>query len=252
MIERLAAPGALSVVFQPILHVCDGALRVHAVECLTRGPRGTDLEPAAVLFERVRTGGLEVEVDRLCTAIVLETASGLPAWLPIGLNVHASTLSRDGEFAETLVTYAMAAGIVPSRVTVEVVESAPPEDAGRFSHALAALRKHGFRLAVDDIGLGHSNLKMFVDVRPDYFKIDRYFVDGVERDPYRRAVLKCVAELARSVGARVVAEGVESDASLRAVIESQISLVQGNLFAQPLPLEKLCAHPLVRLPSGGA
>jgi EAL domain-containing protein (putative c-di-GMP-specific phosphodiesterase class I) len=87
--------------------------------------------------------------------------------------------------------------------------------------------------------------------RPNGNKIDRYFVDGVENDPYHLAVLKCVSDLARNVGARVVAEGVESDASLRAVIESQICLVQGNLFAQPLPLEKLRVHPLVR-PARGA
>jgi len=246
LLEQLSAPGAISVVFQPILQVVNAGLAVHGVECLTRGPRGTKLEAASTLFDSVRQAGLEAEVDRLCTRAVLSEARGLPVWLPLALNVHASTLGRDAGFAEALLESAHASGIAPTRVTVEVVESSAPGDGERFAAALAELRRHGFAFAVDDVGLGHSNLKMFVDVRPDYFKIDRYFVDGVENDPYRRAVLTCVRELAHAVGARVVAEGVESDTALRVVLESRIDLVQGNLFAQPLPLEALREHPLVR------
>jgi EAL domain-containing protein (putative c-di-GMP-specific phosphodiesterase class I) len=250
LLERLRVPDAISAVFQPILWVSGGELRVHSVEGLTRGPRGTELESAGRLFEHVREWGIEASVDRLCTAAVLAAAARLPQWLPLSLNVHASTLSRDTDFGEILVERAAAAGIAPTRVTLEVVESTAPQDGERFARALAALRGRGFQFAVDDVGLGHSNLKMFVDVRPEYFKLDRYFVDGIETDPYRQAVLKCMGELARTVGASVVAEGVESDASLRAVIGAQISLVQGNLFAQPLPIEKLLDHPfLLRAPS---
>jgi EAL domain-containing protein (putative c-di-GMP-specific phosphodiesterase class I) len=246
LLKRLHAPGTLTIAFQPIVEVCGGGRRkLHGVECLTRGPRGTELEQASELFDRVRQYGVEVEVDRLCTAVALEAASELPAWLNLAVNVHASTLSRDRGFAQALALNARATGIDATRVTVEIVESSAPDDASRFAHALLELREMGFKLALDDIGLGHSNLKMFVDVEPHYFKIDRYFVHQVERNPYRLAVLACLADLGRRVGARVVAEGVESDASLTATLRSGIRLVQGVLLARPLSAEELAEHPLL-------
>ena len=241
---ELRAAGALAIHMQPIVEVCGGRRRLHGVECLARGPRGTELEQATTLFERVRRDGIEAEVDRLCTAEALAAAMGLPPWLTLSLNVHASTLSNDHDFPAILAANAVAAGIDTARVTVEIVESSAPDDEDHFAHALVELRAHGFKLALDDIGLGHSNLKMFVDVEPHYFKIDRFFVHHVERNPYRLAVLACVAELGRRVGARVVAEGVESEATLTAVLRSGICFVQGNLLARPLTREQLVAHPL--------
>jgi EAL domain-containing protein (putative c-di-GMP-specific phosphodiesterase class I) len=244
LLEQLHAPAALTIAFQPIVEVCNGRRRLHGVECLTRGPRGTPLEQAGYLFDQVREHGLEVEVDRLCTAAALDAAADLPPWLTLNLNVHASTLSRDRSFSQALALSASGAGIHTTRITVEIVESSAPDDSARFARALVELREMGFKLAIDDIGLGHSNLKMFVDVEPHYFKIDRYFVHQVERNPYRLAVLASVAELGRRVGARVVAEGVESEASLTATLRSGICLVQGMLLARPLSLRELTEHPL--------
>jgi EAL domain-containing protein (putative c-di-GMP-specific phosphodiesterase class I) len=250
--ERLWAPNGLTVVFQPIVHVCAGIHQLHAVECLTRGPRGTELEQATHLFDSVRHHRREVEVDRLCTGAALATAAVLPSWLSLSLNVHASTLSRDTDFPRALALHAAAAGIVPSRVTVELVESSAPDDDAAFARALRDLRAMGFRLAIDDVGLGHSNLKLFVDVRPDYVKIDRFFVAGVEDDAYRHAILRSIADLGRNVGALVVAEGVESKRTLDAVIDARICLIQGHLLARPLPLGELLEHPLVRNPHPGS
>jgi EAL domain-containing protein (putative c-di-GMP-specific phosphodiesterase class I) len=245
LLKRLHVPGTLSIAFQPIVEVCGGGRRrLHGVECLTRGPRGTELEQAGDLFDRVRQCGIEVEMDRLCTAVALHAATDLPAWLALAVNVHASTLSRDRGFPQALALNSRAAGVDATRVTVEIVESSAPDDAQRFARALIELREMGFKLALDDIGLGHSNLKMFVDVEPHYFKIDRYFVHQVERNPYRLAVLACMAELGRRVGARVVAEGVESDASLTATLRSGIRFVQGVLLARPLSEPELREHPL--------
>lgn len=249
--ERLWAPNGLSVVFQPIVHVCGGTHQLHAVECLTRGPRGTELEHATELFDSVRQHRREVEVDRLCTGAALAAARALPSWICLSLNVHASTLSRDADFPRALALHAAAAGIVPSRVTVELVESSAPDDDDAFLRALRDLRAMGFRLALDDVGLGHSNLKLFVDVRPDYVKIDRFFVAGVERDTYRYAILSGMADLGRNVGALVIAEGVETEPTLESVIDARICLIQGHLIARPLPIGELLEHPLVRRPRAG-
>ena len=103
----------------------------------------------------------------------------------------------------------------------------------RFGASLAALRELGASIALDDVGLGHSNFMMIIECRPNYFKIDRYFVHGARTDVYRQAVLSSVAQLALPFGARVVAEGVETEADLEAVRQAGINLAQGYLFGQP-------------------
>lgn len=190
------------------------------------------------LTEVVRESDLFLQVDVLGLQPVLQARERTLGFAALG------DVLRDRGFPQALALNARAAGIDATRVTVEIVESSAPDDASRFAHALVELREMGFKLALDDIGLGHSNLKMFVDLEPHYFKIDRYFVHQVERNPYRLAVLACLAELGRRVGARVVAEGVESDASLTATLRSGIRLVQGILLARPLSAKGLREHPL--------
>ncbi len=231
--------------FQPIVEMQGERERLHSLECLVRGPAGTHAESAAVLFDYVRRRGAEVAVDRLCIAACLNAARAFPDWVCFSVNVHATTLSRDEKFAEYLQHTANAQNISASRLTVEIVEHAPPHDGPAFMRAIEAVRKAGFKLALDDIGLGHSNYKMIVDVRPDYFKIDRYFTGTAQSDPYRLAVLESVARLASRVGARVVAEGVETIDTLKAVNELGIDLIQGFLVAPPLASQAALEHRLL-------
>ncbi|HET7040702.1 MAG TPA: EAL domain-containing protein, partial [Gemmatimonadales bacterium] len=90
------------------------------------------------------------------------------------------------------------------------------------------------RLAVDDVGTGHSNLQMVIEVRPDFLKLDRFFVTGAATDPVRQATLAAMAGLAAALGGAVVAEGVETAADLAAVRAAGITLAQGYLLSPPL------------------
>jgi EAL domain-containing protein (putative c-di-GMP-specific phosphodiesterase class I) len=252
LLDQLLAPGGVSIVFQPIVEARNRTARVHSVECLARGPSGTHAESPVVLFEYVRRRREEPAVDRACLLKCLEQARGLPPFLRLSLNVHATTLSRDPEFPQFVASTAEAAGISPCRITMEIVENAPPHDGPAFLRALSGLRSFGMRIALDDVGLGHSNYKMIVDTRPDYFKIDRFFVRNVHEDSYRMAVLESVGKLAERVGARVVAEGVETLSELDAVKSCGIDLIQGYLFSRPLSASALQAHRLFVSEDGSA
>jgi EAL domain-containing protein (putative c-di-GMP-specific phosphodiesterase class I) len=249
LLDRVLAPGGISAVFQPIVETRGGRTQTYALECLTRGPAGTFVEAPGVLFEYVRRKGEEASVDRACIAVALREAAALPDALRLCLNVHASTLSRDVAFPAFVRDAAESHGICPARLTIEIVEHAPPHDGPAFVRAIAQLRTFSMRIALDDVGLGHSNFKMIVDTRPDYFKIDRYFVRAVQDDPYRLAVLDSLARLAEKVGARVVAEGVEELAELDACQGLGIDLIQGFLFSRPLSASAARAHCLLALPA---
>ena len=233
LMDRILEPGALSVRFQAVYEVHAHVLLGHYIECLIRGPKGTSAESPEILFEYARKKNREAEVDRRCVSVILAAARTLPGHVRLGLNVHASTLALDPGFVEFLADETRRHGVDADRLVVEIVEHAPPWDVEAFRLAREALRALGAAIALDDVGLGHSNFMMILECRPNYFKIDRYFVHGARTDIYRQAVLSSVAQLALPFDARVVAEGVETEADLEAVRQAGIDLVQGYLFGQP-------------------
>jgi EAL domain-containing protein (putative c-di-GMP-specific phosphodiesterase class I) len=242
LLDHILEPGRLSAVFQPILEVGPYGTSVHAFECLTRGPAGTNLESPDVLFEYARRKHAEPSVDHACVQTALRAARQLPSTARLSVNVHASTLSRDHEFSVFLGDTAEVCGISLDRLIVEVVEHVSPWDRPSFLNTIEGLRAIGVAIALDDIGLGQSNYQMILDTRPDYFKIDGYFVRGCRSDFYRQAVLESVAGLAARFGARVVAESVEEESDLAMVTRLGIDLVQGWLFGRAASAEEQTRH----------
>jgi EAL domain-containing protein (putative c-di-GMP-specific phosphodiesterase class I) len=242
--DRIFEPESLTTVFQPIVEIRGGERSVFAVEALTRGPRGTNIERSDVLFEYVRRKRGEVRVDRLAIAAALREARavqclpGSPGLPGLCLNIHAATLEQDRDLPCWLHELADGCEIPGERLIVEIVEHAPPWSGRCFLESLDRLRALGLRIALDDVGLGQSNFRMILDCRPDLLKIDRHFVAGAAGDDRRRAVLESIAGLARRLGGRAVAEGVEEEEDLAAASAAGIDLFQGFLLAPPLPLRQ--------------
>ncbi|HSD67691.1 MAG TPA: EAL domain-containing protein [Vicinamibacteria bacterium] len=241
LLDDILAPGRLSVVFQPILDMSDARSRLFALECLIRGPHGTNVESAEVLFDYVRRKRAEAAVDRACVAAALADAAHIPGEPRLSLNVHAWTLGRDPGFRAFLLEQAHEARIDPRRLVVEIVEHAPLLDVPAFRRTLSELRASGIAIALDDVGLGQSNYRMILDVRPDIYKLDRYLVSGAWSDPHRQIILDSLARMVRRLEARAVAEGVEDHHELVAVEAAGIDLVQGFLFSRPLSRADLLA-----------
>jgi len=232
--ERILTPGALTVLYQPIVRLEGSHVTLYALECLTRGPAESNAARADVLFDYVRFKRLEPAVDRACCAAGLAAAAQLPSVPMLSLNVHATTIGRDREFSDFLQQAAELNGVSLNRLTLEVVEHSHYAGGPAFCRALNRLRELGLSIALDDVGLGHSNYRRMLDARPEYLKIDRYLVCGASTDPHRRAVVESIATLAQRIGARVIAEGIESDADLDILRQSGIELAQGYLLARPM------------------
>jgi len=245
-LDTILEPGGITPVYQPIMRLEDRrspdpaeqtqSRILHGFECLSRGRKGTNFESAKVMFEYVRLKREETLVDRACIATALASAPQHDG-LQLTVNVHASTLARDHEFTDFLCATASANSIACEQLTVEIVEHAPPWDSSGFIAALDRLRDRGMRISLDDVGLGQSSFKMILDVRPDFLKLDRYFVDACESDPNRRAVIEAVASLASHFGAQVIAEGVDREEAAETLLRYGVKLMQGHLFAAALDRE---------------
>lgn len=244
LLDSILDPAAISTLFQPVFEMNEstgGCPEVRFVECLSRGPRGTNMESAGVLFEYARRKGREAALDRVCIESAFRAISESGYRPAISLNVHASTLEREPDFPGFFAGLASSRGLPTAGMILEIVEHGADGFGPTFDRALAALRGLGVRVALDDIGLGQSNYRRILDCRPDYFKLDRYLIQNCHADSSRGALLDSLTLLARRLGARVVAEGVETPEELFEVGRHGIDLFQGFLLAKPTPADGLGA-----------
>lgn len=237
--DLILAPEGLHTMFQPVFEVGDGRRTLFAVEALTRGPKGSGAERPDVLFDFVRRKRGEVAVDRLAIAASLREARALAGVPGLSLNVHAATLDREPRLPAWLAEMAAEYEVGTDKLIIEIVEHAPAFASRQLVKSLERLRGLGIRIALDDVGLGQATLAMIIECRPDFLKIDRHFVDGAYLDPARQAVLSSLADLAARLGSRAVAEGVEDDRDLAAVVAAGIDLAQGFLLCRPATAQRL-------------
>lgn len=237
LLDTLLTPGGLNPVFQPIVRLHGDAVIPYAYECLTRGPAGTNLVRADVLFHYVRRKRAESVVDRACISAALRRVRHVAADVLLSFNVHASTLSGDSGFPDFFLGELDQAAIHPRDVILEIVEYSPAWRTPELRASLAELRRAGVRIALDDIGLGHSNYRMILDVEPNYFKLDRYVVSGCHQDSKRMAVIASLTRLALELRGFVIAEGIDDARDVEPLTGCGVELFQGFLFGEPFALQ---------------
>lgn len=223
---------ALDTLYQPIFDVSGPRPKMLAVEGLTRGPRGSALESSDALFSHARRHGAEAEFDETAARLAVSRAGDLTAaGLDLHVNVHASSLSAS--YASSLLSTCWEHGLQPSQIVLEIVEHGRRVERDALREAIQHLKNLGFRIALDDIGMGQSNFLMLYLSRPEEIKIDRFFVHGVSHDPVRRAMVVAIQRMAEELEAVVVAEGVEEAEDLHALYDLGIRRVQGFLLSRP-------------------
>jgi diguanylate cyclase len=138
-------------------------------------------------------------------------------------------------------------GLAPSRLTLEITESALMNDASSALDVLHALKDLGVTLAIDDFGTGYSSLSYLQRFPLDILKIDKTFVDELGTTPRGSEIVAAVINLAHALGLQVIAEGVESDRQLAELERLGCDFAQGYLFSRPVPAHELVASYTDRL-----
>ncbi|GIW13580.1 MAG: hypothetical protein KatS3mg062_1019 [Tepidiforma sp.] len=123
--------------------------------------------------------------------------------------------------------------VQPERVVLEITEEQAIEDFNQMRRIVGAFRDRGFLFAIDDAGAGASSLQSIVELRPDFIKLDRWLARDIEFDRGRRSMVEAICTFARQVGARVVAEGIETREQLTAFIELGADYGQGYYLGRP-------------------
>lgn len=225
-----------SLVYQPLLHT--GRDQPPAIEALLRWHRpGTGYcSPAEFIPIAEKCG----EIVRIGDWVLNEACRQAAAWDRAGLlfdriavNVSAVQLRERG-FAERVIEICHAQGLPPTRLELELTESALIRDTEVLRHCFEVFERHRVPLAVDDFGTGFSNLHYLNRFPVGRLKIDRSFVQGMLEDTGTAEVTQAIVHLGHALGMKVVAEGVETT-QMEALLRQQgCDEVQGYLYSRPL------------------
>ena len=220
-LEKILSEGILELVFQPIFEVSTG--EVFGYEVLTRSPSEAFDGPEA-LFSAATRAGKVGELGRLQRLLAVSGAPGKPLFI----NVHPAEFDhpylvqpddpifRHGE-----------------DVYLEVTESAPLSYFEQCISVLGELRKKGIQVAIDDFGAGLSNVKYIADLAPDIVKLDRELMSQVHHGSRQFRLLMSIVRLCKDMGARVVAEGIETTEEYVVAEHAGVDFCQGYLLGRP-------------------
>jgi diguanylate cyclase (GGDEF)-like protein len=235
--EQLSALSAilthrdLSSLFQPIVSLSDR--RILGYEALTRGPSNSSLHSPVSLFAVARQAGRLSELEMVCRESACRRFAEQKLDGKLFLNISPESLLEPshppGQTLQLLQRY----GIPPSQVVIELTEQTPTDDFGLLYNALFHYRDMGFSIALDDLGAGYSSLRLWSELRPDYVKIDRHFIDGIHQDAVKREFVGSMLQMAKASKALVIAEGIELAEELEVLIDMGVDLVQGYLLCRP-------------------
>jgi diguanylate cyclase (GGDEF)-like protein len=178
---------------------------------------------------------LKLQLDFLCIqgAFRRFVASRVAGHLFV--NVSPDTIYEEPQFALRFLEYARAEGMAPDRCVIELTEESLLEDYARLRSTLQRLREAGCAIAIDDLGAGSSGLRTWSELKPDYVKIDRYFVSGIDADATKLEFVRSILDMGRAMGCRVIAEGVETERECRELVDLGLDRLQGHLFGRPGP-----------------
>jgi diguanylate cyclase (GGDEF)-like protein/PAS domain S-box-containing protein len=226
----------LQLMFQPIVTSQSGAIR--GAEALLRWtPASGPVSPALFIPIAEQSGAIHAigrwVFEQTCQMQV-ELARRWPKETPyLSFNLSARQLDDEAiidHFRATLT----ASGANPTALLIELTETSLLQDSDKTRRQLQALAELGLAIAVDDFGTGHSSLLQLLRLPVTTIKIDREFIDGLDKRSDARLITSAIIKMGKALGKRIIAEGVENEAQLFELQALQCDAIQGYLFYRPL------------------
>ena len=229
-VDSLLVDGMLAAAVQPIVRLYDHT--VIGYEALARfSPREHVTSPDD-LFAAASLLHMQADVDLACMRGALSEAPYVGD-ADLFINVLIGTL-LDRRGMASLDQAVHDAGVDPRSIVLEFSEREPVSDLARLQRIAAGLRARGFRIAVDDAGAGHASMRVIAELRPEFIKVDRSLIHAIESDRARRALVMALLSFSGHIGARLIAEGIETQPEREALISLGVQFGQGWLLGRPV------------------
>jgi EAL domain-containing protein (putative c-di-GMP-specific phosphodiesterase class I)/DNA-binding response OmpR family regulator len=231
-LERVISEAQITCVYQPIVSL--GDYTVIGYELLARGPLQSELHRPDALFEVARAENRVPELDRLCRMVAARGSATLPAKCLRFINMEPIDLfSRSRGDISVQEFIDATPEELRGRTVMEITENSVIDDFAHMRHIVDRLRDQGFRIAIDDAGAGYSGLQTMVEIEPDFIKLDMSLTRHLDRSVVKQKLIGTLRDFCRQADIALVAEGIETQAQLDALLALGITYGQGFLFARP-------------------
>lgn len=228
--EGQEQPFPFSMAFQPIVRASDQT--IFAYEALVRGTAG---ESAASILGRVNRRN-RYAFDQACrrTAIALAARLGITQTdAKLSINFIPGAMYEPENCVRATLAAARRANLPTDRLIFEVTEGEEVLDPAHLAKIFHVYRQHGFSPAIDDFGAGYSGLNLLAQFQPNLLKLDRALLQDIDASSVKQAIVRGVLSVCTDLKIVPIAEGIETVAEYRTLLDLGIDLFQGYLFARP-------------------
>jgi diguanylate cyclase (GGDEF)-like protein len=235
IIDSLLGGGKIVSALQPIVRLNNDT--VIGYEALARYPPLPRVRTPDELFASAASLNMQSAIDLACVSAALHAASNVGE-ADLFVNVLIGTLV-DQRGVAALDKAVHDARVDPASIVLEFSEREPVPDLALLQRIAAELRARGFRIAVDDAGAGHASMRVIAELRPEFIKVDRSLIQAVDADRARRALVVALLSFSGHIGARVIAEGIETVRERETLQSLGVQFGQGWLLGRPVLLHHL-------------
>lgn len=224
--------GDIRTVFQPIISLKDGELLGY--EALSRGPEESVFKNPEKLFEYARIFGRLWELELLCRLKALESISRQNPYFQIFLNVDPHIINDELFKKGFTKDFISQFKINPDNIVFEITEKNSVTDVTTFKKAIENYKCQGYKIAIDDTGSGYSGLKLITDIHPHYIKLDMNLIRNIDKDGLKYALIKTFYDFSLVTDIKLIAEGIETENELNALVDIGVDYGQGYFIQKPL------------------
>ncbi len=225
--------GALQLVFQPQALLETGEIDGYETLVRWEHPLLGTIDPVEFIKIAEESGVITILGEWILRQ-ACQKATSWPGKERVAVNLSAVQL-YEMDLPEKVMCALIDSGLSPSRLELEITETALVRDAGRARHILRRLKSVGVEIALDDFGTGFSSLSNLQNFPIDRIKIDASFVQDIDQDPAKAAIVRAVLALGAGLGKKVIAEGIETEAERNLIRQMGCSHAQGYLIGRPHP-----------------
>jgi EAL domain-containing protein (putative c-di-GMP-specific phosphodiesterase class I) len=221
----------LTIHFQPIVHF--HSQQTYGFEALSRGPLNSFFHSPTQLFSYAEKEGLLYALEKIARERAFEESVGISNEKKLFINLNSQVIYDNQFNPGHTISLLQHSGLEPHNVVFEITERNAIHDFAAFRNALHHYREQGFQIAIDDAGAGYSSLQSISELMPDYIKIDRSLISGIDYNEVKSSILEAFVMFAKKMNSKIIAEGIETEAELQKVIDLGIDYGQGFFIAKP-------------------
>lgn len=232
-LQQIILDEDIRTVYQPMVDSHSG--EIFSYEALSRGPEGTEFFNPLFLFEIAKESELLFELDNVCRKKAVDNAVAMNPKFKLFINALPTTIHetyfREVYLKEVLAKY----NLNPENLVFEITESLAIQNYESFIEDIGRYTSEGYQIALDDTGTGYSSFETILKIKPHYIKIDISMIRNVDTDPLKQTMITALLNIAKSINAKSIAEGIETVSEYRKLQELGVDYCQGYLFAKPGP-----------------